>query len=226
MHTRQSSKFDACVHALHSLCFFSLVPRPSGKMVWYSEWHFLSDGVGTIHTSWLHWPSGTQAFWQLLHRMLYKSLRRPWSLLGQPRVSIFYLQFVVQKKKMIAYIKYITIIICSAIWFKLSDWRAAPCTQCDKEVIQNTRPTFLHLWEDRYKTTFLFHCVNIKMVKCPSTMLTVGALLWQWQWHALVNRSRSLFLLAPTMPVDDGVSVDCPQLPAMAQGLFVTWFLH
>ena len=28
--------------------FFSFVPRPSGKMAWYSEWHFLPDGVGIL----------------------------------------------------------------------------------------------------------------------------------------------------------------------------------
>ena len=35
--------------------------------------------------------------------------------------------------------------------------------------------------------------VNVKWWRSPSTMLTVGALLRQWQWHVLVNDHANCF---------------------------------
>ena len=168
----------------------------------------------------------TQAFWQLrlLNRMLHKSSRRRTlkslgpaknKLQGKHILPPICSSKKERKKKTIAYIIYITIVICSAIWFKLSDWRATQPNVTKKSHSEHQTNFLTSTRVSGYKT-FLFRCVNIKWWRSPFTMLTVGALLQQWQWHALVNRSHSLFLLIPTIP----------SYLRWHKGSFVTWFLH
>ena len=90
------------------------------------------------------------SFWllRLLHGMVYKSLIRPWSLLGKLKMScvqVFPTSNFVQNT--IAYVNWHAhIIMCSRIWFELPDLEAT-VPHVTTKVAQNTRPSFLHMWE-------------------------------------------------------------------------------
>ena len=75
--------------------------------------------------------------------MVYKSLIRPWSFLGKLRMTckFFSTSNSVQKYDCL---RHAHIIMCSRIWFELSDQGATP-PHVTRKVAQNTRPSS-HVW--------------------------------------------------------------------------------
>ena len=106
-----------------------LVPRPlsqkaeEGLVFWATflvTWGVAYSVKNVIFTFYIR----DLVFWQLrlLHSTVYKDLIRPQSFLGKLRtsckVSFFYFQFGSKYDRL----RHTHIIICSRIWFELSDW--------------------------------------------------------------------------------------------------------